>query len=65
MLIQRPRRLRHNEAITAMIREHRIHPNDFIVPLFVMEGHNTTEAIPSMPGYIDARSIGSPPNLIH
>ena len=34
-----------------MIRENVLTPNDFIVPLFVVEGKNIRESIPSMPGY--------------
>ena len=49
--IQRNRRLRSSESIRQMVREHHLRPQDFIVPLFVIEGHNTKEQIPSMPGY--------------
>jgi len=47
----RPRRLRNSEAIRKMAAEHRLQPSDFIVPLFVMEGENSKEEIPSMPDY--------------
>ncbi len=50
MLI-RSRRLRTNESIRSLIRETILHPNDFIVPLFVVEGSNIKEEIPSMPNY--------------
>ena len=33
----RNRRLRKNSAIRAMVQENRLHPSDFIVPLFFME----------------------------
>ena len=36
----RNRRLRKNSAIRAMVQENRLHPSDFIVPLFFMEGEN-------------------------
>ena len=49
--IQRNRRLRSNESIRSLIRENVLTPNDFIVPLFVVEGKNLRESIPSMPGY--------------
>ena len=49
--IQRNRRLRSSESIRQMVREHHLRPQDFIVPLFAIEGHNTKEQIPSMPGY--------------
>ena len=50
MLI-RNRRLRTNEAIRSLVRETLITPNDFIVPLFVVEGENVKEEIASMPNY--------------
>lgn len=34
-----------------MVRETIISPNDFIVPLFIVEGKNVKEEIASMPGY--------------
>ena len=49
--IQRNRRLRSSESIRSLVRENRLTPNDFIVPLFVVEGKNLKESIPSMPGY--------------
>lgn len=50
MLI-RNRRLRTNDAIRSLVRETIITPNDFIVPLFVVEGQNVKEEIASMPNY--------------
>ena len=47
----RYRRLRRNQAIRSMVCETSLSPNDFIVPLFVVEGKETKEEIPSMPGY--------------
>ena len=35
----------------SLLQEHHLTPNDFIVPLFVVEGKQIQEAIPSMPGY--------------
>ncbi|HKJ49002.1 MAG TPA: porphobilinogen synthase [Christiangramia sp.] len=49
--LRRNRRLRTNEAIRSMVRETIISPNDFIVPLFIVEGKNVKEEIGSMPGY--------------
>jgi porphobilinogen synthase len=49
--LQRNRRLRANESIRSLVRETILHPNDFIVPLFVVEGTNIKEEIPSMPNY--------------
>lgn len=50
MLI-RNRRLRTNEAIRSLVRETSLSANDFIVPLFVVEGKNVKEEIASMPNY--------------
>ncbi|MFD1094447.1 porphobilinogen synthase [Salegentibacter chungangensis] len=50
-MLRRNRRLRSNEAIRSMVRETVISPNDFIVPLFVVEGKNVKEEIASMPNY--------------
>lgn len=49
--LQRNRRLRTNESIRSLVRETILHPNDFIVPLFIVEGKNVKEEIPSMPNY--------------
>lgn len=50
MLI-RNRRLRTTEVIRGLVRETSISPNDFIVPLFVVEGKDVKEEISSMPNY--------------
>ena len=49
--LRRNRRLRANEAIRSLVRETIITPNDFLVPLFVVEGKGIKEEIPSMPNY--------------
>lgn len=49
-MIKRPRRLRGNEAIRKMVRETRMDKSSLIYPLFVMDGENLEEEIPSMPG---------------
>ncbi|WP_166960165.1 porphobilinogen synthase [Yeosuana marina] len=49
--LRRNRRLRANEAIRSLVRETIITPNDFLVPLFVVEGKGVKEEIPSMPNY--------------
>lgn len=49
--IRRNRRLRTNEAIRSLVRETYISPNDFLVPLFVVEGSGIKEEIISMPNY--------------
>ncbi len=46
----RPRRLRGNEKIRKMARETRIDKSALIYPLFVKEGQNIKEEIPTMPG---------------
>ncbi len=51
MLLRRNRRLRTTEATRALVRENTITPNDFLVPLFVVEGKGIKEEIPSMPNY--------------
>lgn len=49
--LRRNRRLRTNESIRALVRETIISPNDFLVPLFVVEGKGVKEEIASMPNY--------------
>jgi len=52
MYLQRRNRiLRQTPAIRAMVRETLLTPNDFIVPLFIVEGENVVSEISSMPGY--------------
>jgi len=46
----RHRRLRAHEAIRNMVREHHLHVEDLIYPLFVVEGEGVKEEVPSMPG---------------
>lgn len=46
----RPRRLRKNESLRALIRETRLSADQFVYPLFVMPGKKKREEIPSMPG---------------
>ncbi len=49
--LRRNRRLRSNETIRSLVRETIITPNDFLVPLFVVEGKGVKEEIASMPNY--------------
>lgn len=49
--LKRNRRLRTNESIRSLVRETVLTPNDFLVPLFVVEGKGVKEEIPSMPNY--------------
>ena len=48
--MQRFRRLRKNEVIRGMMQETRLHPKDFIYPIFVAEGENLENPVASMPG---------------
>lgn len=48
---RRLRRLRQSPAIRSMVAQTRLSPDDFLVPLFIVEGKNVKEEIPSMPGY--------------
>jgi porphobilinogen synthase len=50
IISQRPRRLRRNLSIRSMVQETKLSVDDFIYPLFVMEGENQQEEITSMPG---------------
>jgi porphobilinogen synthase len=49
-ILQRPRRNRRTEAVRALVREHVLSVSSLVQPLFVMEGKNRREAVPSMPG---------------
>lgn len=55
-LIRRNRILRQSPATRALVSETILHPADFIVPMFIIEGSNVQEEIASMPGYF-RRSI--------
>jgi len=48
--IYRPRRLRQNEKLRALIRETGLEPKSFIYPLFVGPGKDKAQPISSMPG---------------
>lgn len=50
-LLRRNRRLRSSGPIRDLVRESHLSPDDFLVPLFVTEGLNVRQEIPSMPGY--------------
>ena len=49
-LLYRPRRLRRTENLRALVRETRLAPEDFILPLFACPGEKVRREIPSMPG---------------
>lgn len=50
-MLRRNRRLRTSDSVRALVRETAITPNDFVVPLFIVEGKNVKEEIASMPNY--------------
>jgi porphobilinogen synthase len=52
----RMRRLRRHEWTRRLVAEARLSPADFIWPLFVIDGHDRREPVPSMPG-VDRLSI--------
>ncbi|AFS79460.1 delta-aminolevulinic acid dehydratase HemB [Gottschalkia acidurici 9a] len=49
-MFKRHRRLRNNEAIRSLVRETYLTPNDFIYPIFVVEGENIKSEISGLPG---------------
>ena len=49
-LIHRPRRLRRSEALRSLVRETRLAPEDFILPLFACAGEAVRREVKSMPG---------------
>ena len=49
-LRKRPRRLRTDPIVRKMVRETRMDPSSLVYPMFVTEGTNQKEEIPSMPG---------------
>jgi len=48
--IDRPRRLRRNEAMRSFVRETRLTPEGFVYPLFVCPGEGVRKEVRSMPG---------------
>ena len=50
-LTRRPRRLRRTETIRRLVRETRLTPDCFILPLFVCEGRGAKREVSSMPGF--------------
>lgn len=49
-MLTRPRRNRKSETIRNMVQENHVSVNDFIFPLFLVEGKNTKSEVASMPG---------------
>jgi porphobilinogen synthase len=52
----RPRRLRRDAAIRALVRESRLAPEDLIYPVFMLEGERQVQDVASMPG-VQRRSV--------
>jgi len=48
--IHRPRRLRASEPLRRLVRETRLEPSNFVLPLFAVEGEGVRREITSMPG---------------
>ena len=46
----RPRRLRRDDFTRRLVRENRLSADDFIYPVFMLQGQGRREAVPSMPG---------------
>ncbi len=46
----RPRRLRRDSFTRNLVRENALSPNDLIYPVFVVDGKQQRQAVPSMPG---------------
>ena len=46
----RPRRLRRDTFTRDLVREHRLHASDLILPVFVLAGQNQVQDVGSMPG---------------
>ncbi|HEX4766581.1 MAG TPA: porphobilinogen synthase [Lichenihabitans sp.] len=55
-LIHRPRRNRKTDWARRLVREHTVTVDDLIWPIFLVEGHDRTEAVKAMPG-IDRMSV--------
>ena len=49
-LTRRLRRLRRSASMRALVRETRLSPDMFVLPLFVCEGEGVRREVPSMPG---------------
>jgi len=49
-IIRRPRRNRQSAVLRDLVQETQLSTNDFILPLFIIEGQNTRTEVLSMPG---------------
>src|SRR2546421_245248 len=63
-LTRRLRRLRQSETMRALVRESRLSPDMFVLPLFVCEGEGVRREVASMPGVfnlsVDEASANAP-----
>jgi porphobilinogen synthase len=50
LIVERPRRLRRNEIVRGLVREHRVHLDQLVQPLFVVERPADAGPIEAMPG---------------
>ena len=48
--LSRPRRLRKDAQTRALVREHKLSPEDLILPVFVLDGTGQSQDVASMPG---------------
>jgi porphobilinogen synthase len=48
--LHRPRRMRRDDFSRRLMRENILTTNDLIYPVFIVEGRNVRQAVPSMPG---------------
>jgi len=63
-MIKRGRKLRKSQNIRDLVQENTLTVNDLIQPLFIIEGKNKSEKIPSMPG-IERKSLDLQLNYIN
>jgi len=54
--VRRMRRLRRDDFSRRMVREHRLSADDFIYPVFVIDGQDRSEPVLSMPG-VERRTV--------
>ncbi len=66
-LIHRPRRLRRTSGLRAMAEETVLRPDDFIAPLFVIDGRGRREPVASMPGVfrLNLRDLAAECRALH
>ncbi len=50
MMQRRPRRNRQSAALRSLVEENKLHTDDLLFPMFLIDGDHKKEEIPSMPG---------------